>query len=482
MFSIYLESMAFLKASPERNWLICGFTLVTLLMGFSSLISYQNANQLIESSNKSQQTYEVIKKLQDVHAAMTIAESGRRGYIYLDDWNELQRYQEAVLEIPDYFADLKQLLSQNSAQSARLRELEGLVNRRLDILAESIRLYKKETPQLIMQSIFTNRSIAIREEIQRVVKELQYNEEKSLKETIRTSENSIRDRKLIEFWLLLSSAAVIIVGAIAIHSELIKRQEAETSHQKLTQQKEMSELKLRFFSMMSHEFRTPLSTILGSAQLLAESDQTWTEERKLKNVRRIQTAAKSMTQLLTHLLMLTRADAGKLECNPEAVDLEAFCLNLMEDFEASYGKTHSLEFMSDCSDPHAYLDERLLYSTLSNLLTNAFKYSPPQTLVRLILRGTTEQLVFQIQDQGMGISIADQQKLYEPFYRGQNVSNVSGTGLGLAVVKRCVDLQQGEVMVDSREGKGTTVTVRLPRCLQCKTAVEQPVLRQNVRV
>ncbi|MHC5731850.1 MAG: sensor histidine kinase, partial [Nostoc sp.] len=110
--------------------------------------------------------------------------------------------------------------------------------------------------------------------------------------------------------------------------------------QTLAQEKELSELKLRFFSMVSHEFRTPLSIILGSAQLLAQSNQQWTEEKKLKNLYRIQSSARSMNQLLTDILTLTRAEAGKLEFHPELIDLEAFCINLIEDLQFSNQQQH----------------------------------------------------------------------------------------------------------------------------------------------
>jgi signal transduction histidine kinase len=455
--------MTFLKASPERNWLIGGFTLVTLMMGLSSVISYQNSDQLIESGKKSQQTYEVIKNLQDVYALMTIAESGRRGYIDLDDWNELQRYQEAVIKMPEELKQLQDSLADNPVQLQRFQTLRSLINRRMDLLAESIKLYRKETPTPITQSIITNRSIAIRNEIEQVIHLLQQQEEVQLQQSIALSQTNIRDRKVIEIWLMLSSFTVVIVGAIAIYSELLKRQEAESLQRKLAQQKEMSELKLRFFSMVSHEFRTPLSTILGSAQLLSEANASWGEERKQKTIRRIQFAAKSMTQLLTDILMLTRAEVGKLECRAEPLDLESFCLNLIEDFESSHATMHVLEFTNECKYPRANLDERLLYSTLSNLLSNAIKYSPAGSSVHLILKCTPKQIIFQVEDQGIGISVTDQRNLYEPFYRGRNAVHIAGTGLGLAVVKKCIELQQGEIIVDSREGKGTTVTIRLPR-------------------
>ncbi len=113
--------------------------------------------------------------------------------------------------------------------------------------------------------------------------------------------------------------------------------------------------------MVSHEFRTPLSIILGSAQLLSESNQQWTEEKRIKNLYRIQSSARSMNQMLTDILTLSRAEAGKIDFHPELIDLEAFCINLIEDLKFSSKPQHQLEFVSQGNFTHAKLDEKLLY-------------------------------------------------------------------------------------------------------------------------
>jgi signal transduction histidine kinase len=150
-----------------------------------------------------------------------------------------------------------------------------------------------------------------------------------------------------------------------------------------------------------------------------------------------------MNQLLTDILTLTRAEAGKLECKPEAMDVEAFCLNLVEDIQFSGLTGHSVKFISKSHCTRVYLDEKLLYSILSNLLLNAIKYSPQGGDIYLILICEPEATVFQVKDEGIGILPEEQQEIYEPFYRGQNVENIVGTGLGLAVVKKCLDLLSG---------------------------------------
>ncbi|MEB3338610.1 MAG: PAS domain S-box protein [Leptolyngbyaceae bacterium] len=232
--------------------------------------------------------------------------------------------------------------------------------------------------------------------------------------------------------------------------------------QALEKEKELSNLKTRFVSMTSHEFRTPLSVILNSSELLEHFSQNWPNERKVQHLQRIQSAVKTMTQLLEDVLLLGSSDAGKLQFNPIAIDLALFCRDLIGDLQLSIGKQYVLTFtvQGNCED--TYFDERLLRSILSNLLSNAIKYSPPGGLIRLELSCEQGQATFQVHDQGIGIPLEDQTGVFESFYRAENVGTIPGTGLGLAIVKRCVDLCQGEISMNSEVGVGTTFTVKLP--------------------
>ncbi|KAM3103258.1 ATP-binding protein [Phormidesmis sp. 146-12] len=455
--------MFFLKKSPEDKGLIVGFLALTLLMGLGSTVSYQNATQLIENNKKSQQTYQIIRKLVDVFATMTVVESGRRGYIYSGDRKELARYETAIVQFEPELTELRILVSADPTQSQQLVKLERLLSQRLVLLRDSIALYQRDQSALDTQALMTDRSVVLREQIQAVINEMRTQEEQELEKSIKQSQVSIYERKLIETWLTLSGFSILILGFLGFYSQLVKRQQAEASEQKLSQQKELSELKLKFFSMVSHEFRTPLSVILGSVELLIESQQYWTEDRKQKNLKRIQSSAKSMTQLLTDILTLTRAEAGKLQCSLELLDLEAFCLNLIEDFECATPAIYSFQFTSDCYYTHAQLDEKLLYSTLGNLISNSIRYSPTGGRIKLTLKSELGMIIFQVKDEGLGIPLGDRSRLYEPFYRGQNATTIAGTGLGLAVVKKCVALQNGELTLESQEGMGTTFTVRIPR-------------------
>jgi signal transduction histidine kinase len=197
-------------------------------------------------------------------------------------------------------------------------------------------------------------------------------------------------------------------------------------------------------------------------QLLREILQESVDENKLKNLYRIQSSAKLMNQLITDLLTFTRAEAGKLDFNPQLINLESFCLNLLEDFQLLDTKQTAIHFIKYGRCYRVSMDEKLLYSILSNLLLNAIKYSSPGGNIYLLLKCEVETTIFQVKDEGIGIPQHEQQKIYEPFYRGQNVENIVGSGLGLSVVKKCVELHQGEIFVESEVGVGTIFTVKIP--------------------
>ncbi|MFB2975681.1 PAS domain S-box protein [Microseira sp. BLCC-F43] len=260
----------------------------------------------------------------------------------------------------------------------------------------------------------------------------------------------------------IQNSAGEVYRRIGVVRDITERKRAEEIRRNLEKERELGELKLRFFSMASHEFRTPLSTILISAQLLENSSPNWTPEKKLKNLHRIQSAAKTMTQLLTDILTLTRAESGKLEFKPERLDLDKFCRDLVEEVELSSRAQQNIFFISHCPGKNGYLDEKLLRSILSNLLSNAVKYSREDSHIYFTLDCESDKVIFEFQDQGIGIPSEDQENLFESFHRGQNVGDVPGTGLGLAVVKKCVDLHGGSITVQSKVGVGTTFTVTLP--------------------
>lgn len=214
--------------------------------------------------------------------------------------------------------------------------------------------------------------------------------------------------------------------------------------------------------MTSHEFRTPLSTILSSSELLEHYHYRWTQEKQLTHLRRIQTAVHRMTEMLDDILVSGKAEAGKLEYRPLLFDLVKYCRQLLEEIRLNLKTQHFLSFISEYESISCYMDDKLLGHILSNLLSNALKYSPNNSLIKFTLTCKDGQAVFEIQDQGIGIPEEDLPHLFESFHRARNVGNILGTGLGLAIVKKCVDIHQGEISVTSKTGIGTKFTVQLP--------------------
>ncbi|WP_414543182.1 ATP-binding protein [Nostoc sp. CCY0012] len=454
-----------MKWSFQGRWIIGAFSLTLLLMGLVTFASFKNTSEIQRGADRVQQTYQTLNTLTNFYAAMTAAESARRGYIFLGNTQDLQRHQNELINMHSELRVLEEQIHPSLSQQQRLQRLESLVKQRLALLKESIELYQQDTTAISPQNNITDRSVKLREEILQVMAEIKTEEQSYLNNSLEESDNSIRFRILIEIIGTILSLAVIASLCIVLERQWVKREKIESLEVSLAQEKEFGELKLRLFSMISHEFRTPLSIILLSSQLLKEILEDLVDEKQLKNLYRIQSSAKLINHLLTDILTLTRAEVGQLDYKPQLINVENFCLNLVEDLQLFSTTRHLIEFMNLGQLFRANLDEKLLYSILSNLLLNAIKYSFVGGNISLILNSEAENIVFQVIDKGIGIPLAEQEKIYEPLYRCQNVENIVGTGLGLAVVKKCVERHQGEITVESQVGVGTKFTVKIPHTI-----------------
>jgi signal transduction histidine kinase len=169
-----------------------------------------------------------------------------------------------------------------------------------------------------------------------------------------------------------------------------------------------------------------------------------------------------LTELLDEVMLLSKADSGKLEFKPAPLSLVEFCQEVIEQLRLSVTEAHQVSFTHDGDFSQAFMDGKLLRHILTNLLSNAVKYSPQGGVVGLNLTAVNGLAEFRVQDQGIGIPEDDQPQLFQVFYRASNVDNVPGTGLGLAITRRAVDLHRGAISFESRVGTGTTFTVTVP--------------------
>jgi PAS domain S-box-containing protein len=240
-----------------------------------------------------------------------------------------------------------------------------------------------------------------------------------------------------------------------------KRAEAELLAA-MQREKELSELKSKFVSTASHEFRTPLATMLSSAELLEHYSESLGPEEKRNLLQTIQGGAKRMSEMIDDVLTLGRAESGVLKLNLGPTNLRELCGRVVSEFRIAQGRHHVITLNDRFDRLEAYMDERLLRHILNNLLSNAVKYSPPGSEVTFSLERRDEQAAIEIQDRGIGIPPEDQPRMFESFQRASNVENRPGTGLGLAIVKKAVELHGGEISLRSAVGAGTRFTVVLP--------------------
>jgi len=230
----------------------------------------------------------------------------------------------------------------------------------------------------------------------------------------------------------------------------------------LAKEKELNQLKTQFIAITSHEFRTPLTTISSSNDLLERYCRDSMDTKKEKHLRQIKLSVNQMIQLLDDVLLIGRADSGKVELQLIPLDIVEFCHNLVEEIQTNAGKQYQIIFNLQGEFSETYLDINLLRPILSNLLANAVKYSPQGGVVTFNLFSSDTTITFQIKDSGIGIPPEAQKYLFESFHRASNVGKIQGTGLGLSIVKRCVDIHGGEISLESEVNVGTTFTVTLP--------------------
>ncbi|MCC5626238.1 scytonemin biosynthesis sensor histidine kinase [Nostoc sp. CHAB 5715] len=232
-------------------------------------------------------------------------------------------------------------------------------------------------------------------------------------------------------------------------------------NQALEQAKQLSELRARFLSMVCHQFRTPLNIVSFSNSLLKEEVDKRTQKKIQPLLDHIQKATEQLSQMLDDILFFSKAEAAKINCEPKPLELVGFCNDLVAQMQMSVSQI-PINFVSQDNSLTACIDKKLLEPILKNLLDNAIKYSPSHFAIDFKLSCKNEKVIFQVKDRGIGISVADQQRIFEPFYRGSNIDSISGTGLGLSILKTLVDLHLGQVFVESQLNLGTTFTVMLP--------------------
>jgi signal transduction histidine kinase len=241
--------------------------------------------------------------------------------------------------------------------------------------------------------------------------------------------------------------------------DISERKKAETDLRlALEKEKELGELKSRFVSMASHEFRTPLSTVLSSAYLLSKYVEKEDHPKRERHVRRIVSSVNLLTDILNDFLSVGRIEEGKMQVRYTTFDIAQHLQQINNELTGLLKKGQEIQYKHE-GDTAVALDLSLLKHIVMNLLSNAIKFSPEDAIIELASKRTAESLVLSVSDKGMGISPEDQQHLFERFFRGTNVTNIQGTGLGLHIVQKYAELMNGVITCRSELGTGTTFEI-----------------------
>lgn len=256
-----------------------------------------------------------------------------------------------------------------------------------------------------------------------------------------------------------------IFGVCITAIDISKRKLYEKSiSDALEKEKELNDIKSRLVSAVSHEFRTPLAIISSSAQLIQSFYNQYNEEQKENQFTKLFNAIKRTTNLLDEILLINYEQSKLIPFNPQDTNLLDFCLQLIEELKLTTRNDVQIKFNFKVVEPIKRLDENILKHILRNLISNAVKYSKVNGEVVLDVNYSrlNNELIFKVIDNGLGIHPEDLKKIYEPFFRGRNVSTINGTGIGMAIVKRFIDIHLGKIEIDSQINLGTKVKVTLP--------------------
>lgn len=250
-----------------------------------------------------------------------------------------------------------------------------------------------------------------------------------------------------------------VEGFLGIAMDISERRKAETDLRlALEKEKELSELKSRFVSMASHEFRTPLSTVLSSAYLISKYTETEEHPKREKHVQRIVSSVNMLTDILNDFLSVGKIEEGKIQVRHTNFDIKQHITDIINELSGLFKNGQTISYHHK-GDSMAILDTGLLKHIVMNLLSNAIKFSPENSSIEMTSKRTGDLLNLSVKDRGLGISEEDQQHLFERFFRGTNVTNIQGTGLGLHIVSKYTELMNGSIKCESSPETGTKFTL-----------------------
>ncbi len=372
-------------------------------------------------------------------------------------------------------------ISERKATQEELTQERNLLRTLIDLLPAEI--YVKDT-----QSRFVNANIAVARNVglrspeeligktdfdfttrENALRYYQAEQELMASDTVIANEETLNPDKTV--WRVenkcpLRDSQGQIVGLVGFNWDITERKQTEQARREserlrieLEKEKELGDLKTRLMITISHEFRTPLSVVQASTDLLEQYFDRMPVDKRTEHLYKVQGQVRKLTRMLEEISLLIHSKFERLALNREVTDLKVFCETiLLQDFDEARQR---VVFHIDDSVPCLMLDGRRMHYVLTNLLSNALKYSGGEVALGVFNRGA--DVLIQVKDQGLGIPKEEQAQIFEPFYRARNVGMIGGTGLGLSIVKEIVELHKGTIHIESEVNRGTQVSVFLPK-------------------
>jgi len=396
-------------------------------------------------------------------------------YAVINDITEEYRAREALAETEKLYR--KKLEETVKERTLELKKSEEMFRKVAENSQDSIILFNRN-----LDIMYTNPTVELRNPHLKEDKVLRFVPESALPEDIGIqiddlfkriiesgkddrSELNMKDGRVIEFIStpLFNQETGEVDMLLSYGRDVTERKKLEeTIAASLEREKELNNMKSRFISTVSHEFRTPMAAILSSAELLERYGRKWDAEKYNEHFSRIRFSINNLTTLVDDVLTLGRVESKRIDFNPTENNLSELCDNILQEIYMLASDKHEIKTYFNTKYKNYVLDERLFRLIFLNLLSNAVKYSPEGGDIYFTITESNGYLNFSVQDSGIGIPQESQKALFEPFSRGSNVKEIPGTGLGLSIVKLAVEACLGNIQLNSEIKKGTTVTVNLP--------------------
>ncbi|HQI46032.1 MAG TPA: HAMP domain-containing sensor histidine kinase [Bacteroidales bacterium] len=251
---------------------------------------------------------------------------------------------------------------------------------------------------------------------------------------------------------------IIIINELANNNQ----ENNKTGHTQESE-KELNSMKSNFLSVVSHEFRTPLAGILSSTQLLQKYYQKWETEKNEKYLNQIVESVNYVTNILDHLSVIETDANNTITLKPVSVDISEFLEAIINENKMLFNTEVNIHKSFNLQEREHYIDKNLIRYIIGNILNNAIKFTQQSNEIFFSVDDNSQNLIFIITDFGIGIPSGEQTYIFEPFYRASNTENIKGTGFGLSIVKRMIDLYNGKIFIKSQINKGTSITIILPK-------------------